>query len=249
MSGALVAEGLHYRYRRRDADVLAGLDWTIAPGSRTLLLGPPGSGKSTLLRLLALAGRPRKGRVHLADGGDPRRSVGWLPQQQPRGVAGLSVAEQIAYVGWLKGLSRAEAAARATQHLERVGLKKQATQTAVALTPAQRPRLALAEALAYRARFLFLDEPTGDLQPTDRDKFWNILGKIPRELSIVVSSAEPHDAARNVDAVAVLDAGAWRFTGTREQFLARGLAVRSTSPGKQSPEKRAAAAAYRAVLA
>jgi len=249
MSGALVAEGLHYRYGRRHPDVLAGLDWTIPPGSRTVLLGPAESGKSTLLSVLAQVAEPRRGRVYLADGGDVARAVGWLPQQ-PRGIGGLSVEEHIAYVGWLKGLRRSEALARATAQLERVGLRRQAVVRTVALNPAQFARLALAEALAYDARFLFLDEPTAAMDRPDRDRFWNVLGTVPRSLAVVVSGNDPREAARHVDAVAVLRDGKLLFRGSRAEFLALGADAPATPAERRrkDPEKRAAAAAYRAVL-
>ncbi|GAA3396064.1 ATP-binding cassette domain-containing protein [Cryptosporangium minutisporangium] len=249
MSGALVAEGLHYRYSRREPDVLAGLDWAVPPASRTVLLGPEKSGKSTLLSLLAGVQRPRQGQIRLTDGGDLRRVVGWLPQKPPW-ISGLTVRDQVAYVGWLKGLSRADAAARVTDCLGDVGLADAANLTTQTLKPWQRSRLALAEALVHGARFVFLDEPTAELEPPDRAKFWNVVRRLSRSIAVVVSSSDTRDAAvEGVDQVAVLAAGTWRFSGPQSTFL--GLAPAAAPvPRKQKldPDERAAWAAYWSLL-
>ncbi|SHM70731.1 ATP-binding cassette domain-containing protein [Cryptosporangium aurantiacum] len=249
MSGALVAEGLHYRYSRRGPDVLRGLDWAVAPATRTVLLGPEKSGKSTLLRLLAHVDRPRSGRVYLTEGGDARRIVGWLPQKPPW-LSGLTVRDQVAYVGWLKGLSKSDAAARATDCLGHVGLADAAGQLTQGLKPWQRSRLALAEGLVHDARFLILDEPTAELEPPDRAKFWNVVRRLSRDLAVVVSTSDTREAAvEGIDRVAVLSGGAFRFAGARDAFLQLAPAAAPIPRNRKlDATERAAWAAYWSLL-
>lgn len=105
--------------------VLRGLTWSLPERGRTLLLGRNGAGKTTTLRVAAGALRPGGGRV-LVDGQtvSPKRlraTVALMPQTII-GVAGLSVLEQVAFAGWLGGLSERDARICAMQALSQVDL-------------------------------------------------------------------------------------------------------------------------------
>ncbi|WP_338484896.1 ATP-binding cassette domain-containing protein [Streptomyces sp. SCSIO 75703] len=106
-----------YRYRRGPV-VLDRLSFGF-PAGRTVLLGPNGAGKTTLLALAASVLKPRTGTVAFA-GLDPairaqlrvyRRRVGWMPQHITP-VPGMTCREQVAYAGWLKGMSRGRGVGR-----------------------------------------------------------------------------------------------------------------------------------------
>ncbi|WP_420175452.1 ATP-binding cassette domain-containing protein [Luteococcus sp. OSA5] len=119
--------GVSFSYGRRARPVFEGFDWATNNGV-TFLLGPNGAGKSTLMKLLIGALEPQDGQILLDGrvrpskrkaGREWRRRIGWVPQQAEQ-VAGLTVLEQVAYCGWLKGLGRAEAVRRAGEAIERV---------------------------------------------------------------------------------------------------------------------------------
>ena len=106
-------QDITFSYRRKgqgELAVLEGITWHVPTGV-TALLGINGAGKSTLLSLGATALMPRSGKVSLndLDSRDQqtqfRARVAWMPQQY-RAVPGLTVREQVAYSGWLKGMTR-----------------------------------------------------------------------------------------------------------------------------------------------
>lgn len=214
---------LAFRYGRHR--VFSGLDVTFF--GRTVLLGPNGAGKSTLLALLADALQPQEGAVLLDDvqrarrgpgRRDFRRDVAWLPQVV-RVFPGLTVKEHVAYMGWLKGLSRAEAWQAAPLALETVDLASISDRKASQLSGGQARRMGIAGALSHGARVLLLDEPTAGLDPDQRERFRGLLQRLEQDLTVVVSTHQTEDVADSYDHVAVLVSGHVPFAGSLSQFI------------------------------
>lgn len=220
-------------FGRRQAPVFDAFSWETPDGS-TVLLGPNGAGKTTLLSLAATALRPTHGSVRLdeLDGGKRderraiRRAVGWLPQQM-RAVPGLSVREQVAYAGWLKGMPRAAAWREALPALQRVDLHADADRPTAQLSGGQQRRVGLAQLLVHDADLLLLDEPTVGLDPSQRARFRDVLRALAQDVPVVVSTHQVDDLTTLFETVVVLDRGAVRFQGTVDAFLALGGAGRA----------------------
>lgn len=215
-----------YRYRRNASPVLSGFSWTVSPG-RTVLLGPNGAGKSTLLALGADALQPAVGRVALgelnprrrSDRSSYRRAVGWVPQQT-KALPGLSAREQVAYAGWLKGLSGDAAWDAAMDALAAVGMAERSGERTTRLSGGQLRRVGLAQALVHQPEVLLLDEPTAGLDPEQRARFREMLTSLPPEQPLVVSTHQVDDLSELFHWVVALFAGEIRFEGTVAEFLA-----------------------------
>ncbi|MER5463945.1 ATP-binding cassette domain-containing protein [Streptomyces sp. NPDC002668] len=221
---------------RRGVDVLRDLSVTFHPG-RTVLLGPNGAGKSTLLGVMATAITPASGHVSL-NGVTPstrtarrdyRGRVGWLPQQV-QAVAGLKLREQVAYAGWLKGMSRRAAWKAARSALVRVGLADLADRTGRQLSGGQLRRLGIAQALVHGAEFVLMDEPTAGLDPQQRAVFRELISELSPTTNFVVSTHQTEDLAEVFDTVVILDRGIIRFQGSVSEFLSHAPA--DTAPGR-----------------
>jgi ABC-2 type transport system ATP-binding protein len=217
---ALAFSGCSYAYDRRNR-VLC--DVTVEfPVGATVLLGPNGAGKSTLLSLAAGVLRPTAGEVLLADAvtstSERKRRVGWMPQRASE-IRGLTVREQVALAGWLKGVPERLAWDKAIVALRTVRLEDLAGRRATRLSGGQRARLALAQVLATDAEFLVLDEPTAALDPDQSDLFGEMVRDISRDRVVVVSTHDVSELQRNYDRVVVLDSGQVRFVGTSSEFM------------------------------
>jgi len=230
---ALKLHDLTFGYRRGRL-VLDGLELSVGAPA-TVLLGPNGAGKSTLLALAASHLTPARGRVSW-HGRTPsgrrqraayRAAVAWLPQQITP-VPGLTVREQVAYAGWLKGMSRAQAWRAAADCLARVGLSELAGRRSHQLSGGQLRRMGIAGALTHRSELILLDEPTAGLDPTQRKVFRSLLGDLAGEVQVLVSTHQTEDIADLYDQVVVLDRGTVRFQGTTADFHALAGAVAST---------------------
>jgi iron(III) transport system ATP-binding protein len=159
MSGLRIS-GLHASHG--GAQVLDGLDLTVADGALACVLGPSGGGKSTLLRVIAGFHRPTSGSVTvggrvLDDGrtrvAAERRRIGFVPQDGAL-FPHLSAAANIGF-----GLPRAGRRERAEELLDLVGLAGLGARHPHQLSGGQQQRVALARALAPRPDLLLLDEP------------------------------------------------------------------------------------------
>ena len=140
--------------------------------------------------------------------------------QDTRPVPGLRVLDQVAYAGWLQGLTRSDAVVAASAALERVGLRDVKGRRSHELSGGQLRRVGLAETILQPHGLLLLDEPTAGLDPAERQRFRTILEQVSSGTDIVVSTHEVEDLAGSYDTVVVLSSGRIVFTGPVDVFLA-----------------------------
>jgi tungstate transport system ATP-binding protein len=182
---------------------LRAVDLELQRGERLMLVGPNGSGKTTLLRLL-------QGVVAAAEG--ERRLPAVAPVtamvfQRPF-LLRLSVRRNLHVALWLRGVPRAEWAARTADALRRVGLEGMAERAAPTLSGGQQQRLALARAWALRPDLLLLDEPTASLDPGAKREVEALVAQIADAGVTLVMSTHNLGQARRLGArIACLEGG------------------------------------------
>ena len=182
---------------------LDGLDLEIGAGEFVALVGESGSGKSTLLHLAAGIDRPTSGEIRVG-----ARNVGGLPERElvlyRRREVGLvfqffnllphlTVRENVELPRRLDG--GADAAARATELLERVGLRPRAEAHPYELSGGEMQRVAIARALGSGARLLLADEPTGNLDSRNGEGVLALLDEVRRERGVTLLLATHSSAA------------------------------------------------------
>ena len=214
-------EGVYFSYGRH-GKIFHGFDCEFH-GGKTVLLGPNGAGKSTLFRIMAGILKPSVGLVVLPDSPglvSPSWSqVALMPQDVPP-IPGLRVDEQVAYSGWLAGLSRRDAQSRAVEVLAAVNLSDKASSRVSRLSGGQLRRVGLAQALVANPQVLLLDEPTAGLDPAQRHSFREVLKSVPSEDQVVVVSTHLVDDIEDLyDHVVVMNEGCVIFTGTPDEFI------------------------------
>ena len=159
---------------------LAGVDLTIEKGTVLGLLGPNGAGKTTLIRILTTLMQPDEGGAQIegydvVEKADAVREIIGLAGQYAAVDENLTGRENLIMVGRLYHLSRAEAAARATELLIQFDLEAAADRVLKTYSGGMRRRLDLAASLVNRPPVLFLDEPTTGLDPQSRLALWKII--------------------------------------------------------------------------
>jgi ABC-2 type transport system ATP-binding protein len=211
---------------RGGTSVFEDFTWQ-SPKGLTVLLGPNGAGKTTLLSLGATALTPSAGTIRLGELEAGRRNqrrafrqaIGWLPQAM-RAIPGLTAREQVAYSGWLKGMSRSEAWREAETALARVNLSDEADRLTAQLSGGQQRRVGLAQLLVHQAKFLLLDEPTVGLDPGQRGRFRELLREVGELAPVVISTHQVDDLSELFHTVVVLDRGSIVFEGPVAAFMA-----------------------------
>jgi polar amino acid transport system ATP-binding protein len=169
---AIRVERIHKRFG--NAEVLRGIDLTVAAGEVLTIIGPSGSGKSTLLRCLNLLEPLDAGSIWLegeeitrrgVDAPAVRQRIGMVFQQfnlfpHLRVLDNLTIAPRR-----VRKLSPAAAEAQAHELLARVGLGAKAREYPHRLSGGQQQRVAIARALMMEPRVMLFDEVTSALDP------------------------------------------------------------------------------------
>ncbi len=218
---AIRVSDLSKRYRSGSSElvVLDRLNFEIAAGERLALVGESGAGKSTLLHLLGGLDRPSEGRIYYGERdltflGDAalanfrNRELGFVWQTHYL-LPEFTALENVMMPLLIRGLSQSEASPAASALLDEVGLKARAHHRAGELSGGEQQRVVLARALVGAPRFLFADEPTGNLDFRTGEMIIGLLNDLHRSHQLT-SIYVTHNLsfAKRCDRILRLEAGA-----------------------------------------
>jgi ABC-2 type transport system ATP-binding protein len=182
-------------------------------------LGSNGAGKSTTIRMLCGLLRPSSGTARV-DGidvaADPERvkqRIGYMSQKFSLYEL-LTVDQNIAFFGGVYGLRGERLAARRRFVLEMAGLAGREDALARDLAGGWRQRLALGCAILHEPTILFLDEPTGGVDPLSRRQFWRLIDVLSQQGVTVLVTTHYLDEAERCHRVALIHAGRLAALGT-----------------------------------
>lgn len=222
----LQVENLHKRYGGNN--VLRGVNLQVRTGERICIIGPSGSGKSTLLRCINFLDGSDQGRILLngeeigfsedRDGQRQRRPEWQLNRMRsrigmvfqhfnlwPNMTALGNVIEGPVRV---KGLSRAEAARKGLDLLQRVGLLDKRDVYPAKLSGGQQQRVAIARALAMEPSLMLFDEPTSALDPELVGEVLDVIRSLAQNsMTMLVVTHEMGFASEVADRVVFMDDG------------------------------------------
>ena len=207
MPATISVRDLHKSYGQVVA--VDGVTFEVEQGEFFGILGPNGAGKTTTLEIVEGLREPDSGEVTVLGRRPWPRNPALLPligvQLQASSFFELLTArEQLRTFASLYGIS----AQRADAMLAVVGLEDQAGTRTEKLSGGQAQRLSIACALVHDPEMLFLDEPTGALDPQARRNLWDLLRKISAEGRTVVLTTHHMDEAESLcHRVAIMDHG------------------------------------------
>jgi ABC-2 type transport system ATP-binding protein len=192
-------------------------------------LGPNGSGKSTTIRMLAGLLAPTSGRITGFDTLDVTRDterwksrLGYMSQKFSL-YLDLTVEENLRFYGTIYGLDRAKLVQRIDALAKRLRFEKIRDQLTDGLSTGLRQRVALAAALLHEPELLFLDEPTGGVDPRGRRLFWDLIYELAADRGMTVLVTTHYmDEAEQCDRLAFILDGAIIADGSATE-LKRGL--------------------------
>jgi ABC-2 type transport system ATP-binding protein len=188
------------------------LSFSVERGSVFGLLGANGAGKSTTIRMLCGLLKPSGGTASV-NGEDVttapervKRRIGYMSQRFSL-YRDLTVAENITFFAGMYGLSAKEIESRRTWVLEMAGLTGREQTRAAGLSGGWAQRLALGCAVLHRPPVLFLDEPTGGVDPVSRREFWDIINDMADGGTTVVVTTHYMDEAEYCNTVHLMYGG------------------------------------------
>ncbi|MFZ1731027.1 MAG: ABC transporter ATP-binding protein [Bacteroidota bacterium] len=175
---AVFAEHLSKRFGSFTA--VDDISLTVQPGEIFGFLGANGAGKTTAIRMFCGLLPPSDGIARVA-GFDVRtqarqikQTIGYMSQKFSL-YDDLTVAQNIEFYGGIYGLSRSRILEKTTQMLEELNLTDRRNAATSSLPLGWKQRLALSVAMLHDPSIVFLDEPTGGVDPISRRNFWRII--------------------------------------------------------------------------
>jgi ABC-2 type transport system ATP-binding protein len=212
----------------------------IPRGSVFGFLGPNGSGKSTTIRMLAGLLAPSAGAVRGFGGLDVtrhteawKRRLGYMSQKFSL-YLDLTVEENLRFFGAVYGLAPASLGDRVRQLAARLRFERRLGELTEGISTGLRQRVALAAALLHEPELLFLDEPTGGVDPRGRRMFWDLIYELAADRGMTVLVTTHYmDEAEQCDRLAFILDGRLMLEGTPLELKKRLIhrLLEATAPG------------------
>lgn len=210
---------------RRFGDFVAvnDISFDVRAGEIFGFLGSNGAGKSTTIRMLCGLLRPTSGTAVV--GGidvtkDPegvKRRIGYMSQRFSL-YEKLTVDQNITFFAGIYGLSKERVDARRAFVLDMAGLRGREDTLTGALSAGWRQRLALGCAILHEPPIVFLDEPTGGVDPLSRRQFWRLIDDLSRAGVAVLVTTHYLDEAEHCHRIAIIQAGRLAAHGTVKEL-------------------------------
>jgi len=199
------------------------LTFDVREGEIFGFLGANGAGKSTTIRMLCGLLAPTGGSATVGGidvGRDPegvKLHIGYMSQRFSL-YEQLTVDQNIRFFGGIYGLSWAKIEERRRHVVAMAGLEGRERTRAGDLAGGWRQRLALGCAILHEPRILFLDEPTGGVDPLSRRRFWNLIDDLSKSGVTVLVTTHYLDEAEHCHRVAIIHAGRLAALGTTTEL-------------------------------
>ncbi len=208
------------------------LSFSVNEGEVFGLLGSNGAGKTTAIRMLCGLLTPTSGRGRVLGfdvGKDPeavKRNIGYMTQRFSL-YEDLTVEQNLLFFGGVYGLRGRALEERVAGGIATAGLEGKTQLLTQSLPGGWKQRLALACSVLHQPRVLFLDEPTGGVDPISRRRFWNLIDRMAGEGVTIIVTTHYLDEAERCDRIALMHAGRLVALGSvaelKEVFAGRAL--------------------------
>ncbi len=176
------------------------------------LLGPNGAGKTTIMRMLSGYLEPTTGEI-LVEGESLgqnayciQRQLGYLPENLPV-YPEMMVADYLEYMAAVKGIARKERISAVREALVATDMQAQALDVIGKLSRGQKQRVGVSQAILGRPRYLILDEPTNGLDPQQTDHMRELVQRLARRATVIISTHIMQEVEAVCDRVLILRGG------------------------------------------
>jgi len=214
-------ENLTKRFGRFTAN--DNLTFEVREGEVFGFLGANGAGKTTALRILCGLSKPTSGTVRIA-GLDAshhpdriKKVIGYMCQRFAL-YEDLTVFENIQLYGGIYGLTPREIRSRSNELLDKLSMTDLRNRLIRSVPLGWRQKLAFSIAVLHRPKIVFLDEPTGGVDPIARRQFWDLIYDAARSGMTVFVTTHYMDEAEYCDRVCILSGGRIEALGRPEDL-------------------------------
>ena len=209
-----------------------GISFEVSPGEIFGFLGANGAGKTTAMRMLCGLSYPSGGSGTVAgfdivrEGEQIKRHIGYMSQRFSL-YEDLTVFENMQLFGGIYGMSEQDIRSRADELLEKVQFASQRDTLVESIPLGWKQKLAFLVATMHAPEIVFLDEPTGGVDPITRRQFWDMIRQAASEGTTIFVTTHYMDEAEYCDRVSIMVDGHIRALDSpqalKEQFGAKNM--------------------------
>lgn len=205
---SIVVENLTKYYGEQAA--VHDVSFEVKKGEIVGFLGPNGAGKSTTMKIITGYVPSTKGNVKVCgknvtvDSLDTRRLIGYLPEHNPL-YLDMYVKEYLQFVGNLYKVKNVKE--RVAEMIKAVGLEVEQNKKIGMLSKGYRQRVGLAQAIIHDPEVLILDEPTSGLDPNQLVEIRDLIKKIGKEKTVMLSTHIMQEVEAICDRVVIINKG------------------------------------------
>jgi ABC-2 type transport system ATP-binding protein len=195
------------------------ISFDVRPGEVFGFLGANGAGKTTAIRILTGLLRPSGGSARVAgfdvatESESIKRVIGYMSQRFSL-YDDLTVRENMVLYGGIYGIPRDELSDRIAHVLKRLDLERSAKEQVRSIPLGWKQRLAFSVAMLHAPRVVFLDEPTGGVDPIVRRQFWELIYEAAHGGTTVLVTTHYMDEAEYCDRISIMVNGRIAVYGT-----------------------------------
>ncbi|WP_421920008.1 ABC transporter ATP-binding protein [Marinifilum sp.] len=205
------------------------LSFEVSRGEIFGFLGANGAGKTTAIKILCGLSYPSSGEISVAgfdvykEREQLKRNIGYMSQKFSL-YEDLTVFENIRFYGGIYGLSKEEINTKAKTLLDQLDLQHSRNKRISSLPLGWKQKLAFSVAIFHNPEIVFLDEPTGGVDPVTRRQFWDLIYEASRAGITIFVTTHYMDEAEYCDRVSIMVDGRIEALDTpsklKEQFKA-----------------------------
>lgn len=216
-NNVIEVEGLTKRFGSFTA--VDHISFEVHKGEIFGFLGANGAGKTTAMRMLTGLSHPTEGKAHVAgfdvatQTEEVKRNIGYMSQKFSL-YEDLKVWENIRLFAGIYGVPEAEIAPKTDELLLRLGLDKERDTLVKSLPLGWKQKLAFSVSIFHHPKIVFLDEPTGGVDPATRHQFWELIYQAADQGITVFVTTHFMDEAEYCDRISIMVDGVIRALDT-----------------------------------
>lgn len=217
----IIVEGITKTYGRQNA--VDRLSFEVKTGEVLGFLGPNGAGKTTTMK--AITGYIETNAGDIKVGGvsvnntleEVKKHIGYLPEQNPL-YQEMTVIDYLNFIASLNGIEKNNVENQVTEMIQVCGLLNEKHKKIRELSKGYKQRVGLAQALIHNPDVLILDEPTTGLDPNQIVEIRELIKKIGREKTVILSSHILAEVEATCDRILIINNGKIVANGTPEEL-------------------------------
>ena len=192
-----------------DFTAVSAITFDVKKGEIFGFLGANGAGKTTAMKMLIGISKPTAGEAKVAGfdvaskAEDIKKNIGYMSQKFAL-YDDLTVKENITFFGGIYGLTRARIKEKTSELIEELGLQDHTDKLVGSLPLGWKQKIAFSVSLLHEPKIVFLDEPTGGVDPITRRQFWEMIYKSANKGTTIFVTTHYMDEAEYCDRVSIM---------------------------------------------